>query len=136
MIPVKIAADALRHARRIAVFTGAGMSAESGIPTFRDRLTGLWAHTDPMEVATPAAFSADPQRVWDWHVHVAAAVTPARPNPGHLAIAGLAVGGRRVDVITRNIDGLHQAAGSIDVIELHGNLFRLKPFIDEAAASA
>ena len=136
MIPESAMTDALRRARRIAVFTGAGMSAESGIPTFRDRMTGLWAHTDPMEVATPEAFRADPQRVWDWHVHVAAAVTLARPNAGHRAIAGLAASGRQVDVITQNIDGLHQAAGSGAVIELHGNLFRLKPFIDEEAAFA
>ena len=128
--------DALRGARHVTVFTGAGMSAESGIPTFRDRMTGLWAHTDPMEVATPQAFRANPQRVWDWHVHVAAAVSTARPNDGHRAIAGLAATGRRVSVVTQNIDGLHQAAGSNAVIELHGNLFRLKPFVDEAAAFA
>lgn len=134
--PIAAAVDALRRARRVAVFTGAGMSAESGIPTFRDRMTGLWAHTDPMEVATPQAFRANPQRVWDWHVHVAAAVTAARPNPGHRAIAEFAASGRAVDVITQNIDNLHQAAGSQAVIELHGNLFRLKPFVDEEAAFA
>lgn len=126
----------LRRARHIAVFTGAGMSAESGIPTFRERMTGLWARTDPMEVATPRAFRADPQRVWDWHVNVAAAVRNARPNAGHRAIAALAAGGRRVSVVTQNIDGLHQAAGSEAVVELHGNLFRLKPFVDEDAAFA
>lgn len=135
-MPLTAAVDALRRARRIAVFSGAGVSAESGIPTFRDRMTGLWAHTDPMEVATPQAFRADPQRVWDWHVHVAGAVTAARPNPGHLAIAGLAGSGREVTVITQNIDNLHQAAGSAGVVELHGNLFRLKPFVDEEAAFA
>lgn len=128
--------DDLRRARHLAVFTGAGMSAESGIPTFRDRMTGLWARTDPAEVATPQAFRANPQRVWDWHVHVAAAVREAKPNPGHDAIAALATGGRRVSVVTQNIDGLHQAAGSAEVIELHGNLFRLKPFIDTDAAFA
>jgi NAD-dependent deacetylase len=87
-----------------------------------------------MEVATPQAFRADPQRVWDWHVHVAEAVRTAQPNAGHLAIASLAATGRQVSVVTQNIDGLHQAAGSEAVIELHGNLFRLKPFIDETAA--
>ena len=128
--------SALRDASHIVVFTGAGMSAESGIPTFRDRMTGLWAHTDPAEVATPEAFRANPQRVWDWHVHVAAAVREAKPNAGHAAVAALAASSRRVSVVTQNIDGLHQAAGSCEVIELHGNLFRLKPFIDEEAVFA
>jgi NAD-dependent deacetylase len=99
-------------------------------------MTGLWAHTDPMEVANPDAFRANPQRVWDWHVHIAGAVSAAKPNPGHEAIARLAARGPRVNVITQNIDGLHSAAGSSEVIELHGNLFRLKPFVDEAAAFA
>ena len=128
--------DRLRRAHHLVAFTGAGMSAESGIPTFRDRLTGLWAHTDPTEVATPQAFRRDPQRVWDWHVDVAAAVSAARPNAGHQALAALAGTGRRLSVITQNIDSLHQAAGSREVIELHGNLFRLKPFVDEEAAFA
>jgi NAD-dependent deacetylase len=128
--------DRLRRARQLVVFTGAGMSAESGIPTFRDRLTGLWAHTDPTEVATPQAFRRDPQRVWDWHVHLASAVGAAQPNAGHRAIAELAGKRPRVSVVTQNIDGLHQAAGSREVIELHGNLFRLKPFVDEDALFA
>lgn len=128
--------DRLRQAQHLVVFTGAGMSAESGIPTFRDRLTGLWAHTDPTEVATPQAFRRNPQRVWDWHVHVASAVRAAQPNAGHRAIAALAGTGLRVSVVTQNIDNLHQAAGSREVVELHGNLFRLKPFVDEAAAFA
>lgn len=128
--------ERLRQAERLVVFTGAGMSAESGIPTFRDRMTGLWAHTDPMEVATPQAFRDNPQRVWDWHVHVAAAVAVARPNDGHRAIAEFANRGRHVSVITQNIDSLHQAAGSRAVIELHGNLFRLKAFVDDEAAFA
>lgn len=110
------------------------MSAESGIPTFRDRMTGLWARTDPMEVATPQAFRANPQRVWDWHVHFAAAAGAARPNAGHHAVARLGARGARVSVVTQNIDNLHQAAGSSEVVELHGNLFRLKPFVDEEAA--
>jgi NAD-dependent deacetylase len=126
--------EALRRARHLVVFTGAGVSAESGIPTFRDRLTGIWATTDPAEVATPQAFRSDPQRVWDWHVHLASTMSVARPNAAHQAIAALADKGLRVTVITQNIDSLHQAAGSSDVIELHGNVFRLKAFVDEAAA--
>lgn len=127
---------ALRQAQHVVVFTGAGVSAESGIPTFRDRLTGVWAHTDPAEVATPQAFRHDPQRVWDWHVHLAAAMRVARPNAAHQAIATLATRGLRISVVTQNIDSLHQAAGSATVIELHGNLFRLKAFVDAEAAFA
>jgi len=121
---------------KVVIFTGAGMSAESGIPTFRDRLTGLWAHTDPMEIATPWAFRADPQRVWDWHVHLAGAVRAAKPNTGHRAVADLERCGVELTVITQNIDNLHQHAGSTKVIELHGNLLRLKSFVDEEAAFA
>lgn len=121
----------LQQARHIAVFTGAGISAESGIPTFRERFTGLWANTDPQEVATPEAFRANPQRVWDWHVHLAGTVRRAAPNPGHEVIAQLQGAVDKVTVITQNIDALHHAAGSRDVLELHGNLFRLAPFVDE-----
>ncbi|MDP1611367.1 MAG: Sir2 family NAD-dependent protein deacetylase [Sulfuritalea sp.] len=126
----------LRAVRRVVVFTGAGMSAESGIPTFRDRSTGLWAQVDPMEIATPWAFRADPQRTWDWHVHLAEAVRAARPNAGHAAIAALERAGLEVTVITQNIDALHHRAGSREVIELHGNLLRLKSFVDEDATFA
>jgi NAD-dependent deacetylase len=121
---------------KVVVFTGAGMSAESGVPTFRDRQTGLWAHTDPMEIATPRAFRADPRRVWDWHAHLAEAVRAAAPNAGHRAVADLERRGAGVTVITQNIDNLHQRAGSANVIELHGNLLRLKSFVDEEAAFA
>jgi NAD-dependent deacetylase len=126
----------LRDARHVALFTGAGMSAESGVPTFRDRFEGLWAKVDPQEVATPWAFRANPQFVWDWHVHLAEKVRAARPNPGHEAIARLRTLVERVSVITQNIDNLHQNAGSLPVMELHGNLFRLKSFVDEAEAFA
>ncbi len=135
MLDPALIAD-LRAARRIVVFTGAGMSAESGIPTFRERLTGLWAQVDPMEIATPWAFRADPQRVWDWHVHLAEAVRAARPNAGHEAIAALEQAGLDVTVITQNVDALHHRAGSRAVVELHGNLLRLKSFVDEEAAFA
>ena len=122
--------------RKVVVFTGAGMSAESGVPTFRDRQTGLWAQVDPMEIATPWAFRADPQRVWDWHAHLAGAVRAAAPNAGHRAVAELARRGVEVTVITQNIDNLHQQAGSASVVELHGNLLRLKSFVDQDAAFA
>ncbi len=126
----------LALAEHIAVFTGAGMSAESGVPTFRDRFEGLWAKYDPMDVATPWAFKANPQFVWDWHVQLADTVRKARPNAGHHAVASLQSVVKKVSVITQNIDNLHQAAGSQNVLELHGNLFRLQPFIDEEAAFA
>ncbi len=122
--------ERLRAVKHCVVFTGAGMSAESGIPTFRDRAQGLWAKVDPAEVATPYAFRKNPQFVWDWHVHLADAVRRARPNDGHAAVARLQQFIPRVTVITQNIDNLHQAAGSRNVIELHGNLMRLKAFVD------
>jgi NAD-dependent deacetylase len=126
--------DTLRHrlhvCKKIIVFTGAGISAESGIPTFRDRFEGLWAHYDPQDIATPHAFRANPQLVWDWHVHLAETIRRARPNPGHVAVACLQRHVPNLTVVTQNIDNLHQAAGSCEVVELHGNLFRLKAFID------
>lgn len=126
----------LKQAEHITVFTGAGMSAESGIPTFRDCFEGLWAKYDPMDVATPRAFQAHPQLVWDWHVQLAETVRRAIPNAGHRAVAQLQAAVKKVTVVTQNIDNLHQAAGSTEVIELHGNLFRLKPFNDEEALFA
>lgn len=126
----------LREIGKVVIFTGAGMSAESGIPTFRDRMAGLWAQVDPMEIATPWAFRADPQRTWDWHVHLADKVRAAQPNAGHRAIAALEQAGLEVTVITQNVDALHHRAGSRAVVELHGNLLRLKSFVDEDAAFA
>lgn len=130
-----IAADAvvararawLREAGRVVVFTGAGVSAESGIATFRDALTGLWARFDPQALATEAGFRADPALVWRWYAERRAAVAKARPHAGHAAIAAYeARGGRRVDVVTQNVDGLHRRAGSRNVLELHGDITRVK----------
>lgn len=123
-----------QHAKDVVIFTGAGMSAESGVPTFRDRGTGLWENVDPLEVATTKAFRDHPQRVWDWHAHLADAVRQASPNAGHLAVSELQKKVSRVTVITQNIDNLHQEAGSLDVIELHGSLLRLKAFVDVESA--
>jgi NAD-dependent deacetylase len=111
---------------RIVVFTGAGISAESGVPTFRDALTGLWSHYHPEELATPQAFRRDPKLVWDWYAWRRELVSNAQPNPAHRALVTLE---RRVPtftLITQNIDGLHRRAGSQRVLELHGNLFRTK----------
>ena len=122
--------DRLRTCRKLVVFTGAGVSAESGIPTFRDAQTGLWAKFNPQEVASTEAFRNNPQLVWDWYVHRAEFVSKAEPNAGHRAIARLQSLVPEVTVITQNIDGLHQKAGSQNVMELHGSLFRLKAFVD------
>lgn len=122
--------DKLRASRKAVVFTGAGMSAESGIPTFRDAQTGLWAKFNPQEVASAEAFRSNPQLVWDWYVHRAEFVRKAQPNAGHRAVARLQDLITDLTVITQNIDSLHQQAGSRDVIELHGSLFRLKAFVD------
>jgi NAD-dependent deacetylase len=118
--------DALACAGRIAALTGAGVSAESGVPTFRDALTGIWARFDPMDLATPAAFARDPRRVWDWYAMRRAMVGRAVPNAGHAALAELARRTPRFVLATQNVDGLHQRAGSLDVIELHGNIMRVK----------
>jgi len=122
--------DKLRSCRKVAVFTGAGMSAESGIPTFRDAQTGLWAKFNPQEVASTEAFRNNPQLVWDWYVHRAEFVRKAEPNDGHKAVAKLQSLLPEVTVITQNIDNLHQKAGSKEILELHGSLFRLKAFVD------
>lgn len=122
--------DKLRACKSLVVFTGAGMSAESGIPTFRDAQTGLWAKFNPQEVASAEAFRKHPQLVWDWYVHRAEFIRKAEPNAGHLAVAKLQTLVAKVTVMTQNIDNLHQKAGSNYVLELHGNLFRLKAFVD------
>lgn len=125
-IDIAGAARLLRKARSVGVLTGAGISAESGIPTFREAMTGIWATFDPEELATMEAFRRQPKMVWDWYAERRASVRQARPNAGHLALVELE---RRVEsftLITQNIDGLHQAAGSQNVVELHGNIGRVK----------
>lgn len=114
----------LRAARRVTVLSGAGMSAESGIPTFRDAMTGLWARYRPEDLATPAAYRRDPALVWRWYAWRRRLVNEAEPNAGHLAVAELEHRIPAVAVVTQNVDGLHRRAGSTDVIELHGNLTR------------
>ena len=126
----------LKQAEHVLIFTGAGVSAESGIKTFRDHSTGLWEGVDPMQVATPEAFAENPQRVWDFYVARAETVRKAAPNAAHLAIAQLSAAVKRLTLVTQNVDGLHQKAGSKAVLELHGNIFKLKPFDNEEAAFA
>ena len=121
---VERAATALRKARHACVLTGAGMSAESGIPTFRDPLTGLWARFRPEELATPEAFERDPKLVWDWYEWRREIVRGSEPNPGHFALVGIERRVPRFTLVTQNVDGLHQRAGSRDAIEYHGNILR------------
>ena len=115
------AARLIAQAQHIAVLTGAGVSAESGIPTFRG-FGGLWRGRDPMSLATPEAFAADPALVWDFYNWRRQIVREAAPNPAHIALAELAQRVPRLTLITQNVDRLHQRAGSRDVLELHGNL--------------
>ena len=117
---------ALRDAGHVAVLTGAGVSAESGVPTFRDAQTGLWATFNPLELATPAAFARNPKRVWDWYSMRRAMVREVAPNPGHVALAALEARVPQFLLATQNVDGLHQRAGSRRVVELHGNITRVK----------
>ncbi|MET8836047.1 NAD-dependent deacylase [Micromonospora sp. NPDC004540] len=117
------AATLLAGARRLVVFTGAGMSAESGVPTFRDALTGLWAQFDPQALATPEAFRADPALVWGWYEWRRGAVRRAEPNPGHRAVAAMAARVPDTVVVTQNVDDLHERAGSATPVHLHGSLF-------------
>lgn len=124
-------ATIIRTARHIAVLTGAGVSAESGIPTFRDALTGLWATFNPQELATPEAFERNPRMVWEWYDYRRQLLADAQPNPAHLALAELERRVPRMTLITQNIDSLHQRAGSQNVVELHGNLQRSKCFHED-----
>lgn len=103
--------------------TGAGVSAESGVPTFREAQSGLWQRFRPEELATVAAFRKDPHTVWAWYEWRRELVGRALPNPGHVALAELAGLVPRFTLVTQNVDGLHQRAGSQPVIEFHGNLF-------------
>lgn len=119
------AASLVAQSRAIAVLTGAGVSAESGIPTFRG-LGGLWKGRDPMSLATPEAFAANPELVWEFYNWRRDMVSRANPNPAHFALARLAATNTAVTLITQNVDRLHQRAGSRDVLELHGNLFDVR----------
>ena len=129
---VERARELLEHATSVAVLTGAGISAESGIPTFRDALTGLWEKFRPEELATPEAFEANPKLVWDWYAWRRAAVAKAAPNAGHAALVEIERRCREHEIdftlVTQNVDGLHREAGSHRVVELHGNIRRVKCF--------
>jgi NAD-dependent deacetylase len=116
----------LRTARRVAALTGAGVSQESGLRTFRDAQTGLWAEHKPEDLASPQAFARDPKLVWDWYAWRREAIKGVRPNAGHDALVELAKRIPGFTLITQNVDGLHRMAGSPQVIELHGNIQRVR----------
>jgi NAD-dependent deacetylase len=117
------AAATLAEARRVVVFTGAGISAESGVPTFRDDLTGLWALYEAEELATPEAFHRDPDLVWGWYEWRRTRVRQAKPNAGHFATAEIEAMVPGSVVVTQNVDDLHERAGSPAPLHLHGSLF-------------
>lgn len=122
------ATDALRASKKIVFFTGAGVSAESGIPTFRDKLTGLWTKHDPQRLETADAFRENPALVWSWYLWRRHQVCQAKPNLAHLSIPWLANAGWDVSVVTQNIDDLHERAESSAVVHLHGSLMDVKCF--------
>ncbi|MFN8688106.1 MAG: SIR2 family NAD-dependent protein deacylase [Acidobacteriota bacterium] len=123
MDPVSDARRMISESARIIALTGAGMSAESGVPTFRGR-GGLWRNYEPQQLATPEAFARDPLLVWEWYNWRRAAIHEAQPNAGHKALAALEQTGRHVTIITQNVDSLHSRAGSTHVIELHGSIWK------------
>jgi NAD-dependent deacetylase len=116
--------ETLRAATRVVVFTGAGVSAESGVPTFRDKQTGLWENFDAADLATPHAFQRDPPLVWGWYEWRRATVLKSEPNAGHRAIAAMENRVPHFTLITQNVDDLHERAGSAKVIHLHGEISR------------
>ncbi len=125
---IEQAAQHLKNSHFVAVLTGAGVSKESGVPTFRDALDGLWAKYNPEELATPMAFQRNPKLVWDWYTYRRELVGGAQPNPGHYALAQLEQLVPAVLVITQNVDDLHEQAGSSNIIHLHGSIAQNKCF--------
>ena len=145
---IQFAAELLQRAQRTVVLTGAGLSTPSGIPDFRSEGTGLWAHEEPLAVASLATFRTHPEKFYAWFRPLAAQIFEARPNAAHLELARLEREGRLATVVTQNIDMLHQKAGSNNIIEMHGSLSTmsctqcfqkvdslpyLKPFVDQGA---
>lgn len=125
MLAIENARALLKSAKNIAVLTGAGISAESGIPTFRGA-AGLWKQFRPEQLATPEAFSRDPQTVWEWYHWRRKLIAGAKPNAGHLALARLEQRAPKFTLVTQNVDGLHQAAGNKAVLELHGSIWTVR----------
>ena len=124
-------AEVLKKCRALAVSTGAGISKESGIPTFRDAQEGLWANYDPQQLATPEGFRSNPELVWQWYNTRRKKIGDCKPNPGHYALVELEKAIPEFTLITQNIDNLHRKAGSKNIVEFHGNVFRFKCFDNE-----
>lgn len=117
--------ERLKDSGPVAVLTGAGVSAESGVPTFRGA-GGLWKNYRAEELATPGAFAQDPALVWQWYNWRKSELKALKPNPAHEAIAAMEEAGSDFRLVTQNVDGLHAQAGSKDPIELHGNIWRTR----------
>jgi len=120
----------LSSAASIAVLTGAGISAESGIPTFRGP-GGLWKNFRAESLATPEAFARDPRLVWEWYDWRRAIISTAEPNAGHLALAAVERQAARFTLVTQNVDGLHDRAGSVNILKVHGDIWTLRCTICE-----
>ncbi|GAC1387154.1 MAG: NAD-dependent deacylase [Herpetosiphon sp.] len=132
VIPTEVV-DIVRTAQRVVVLTGAGISAESGVPTFREAQTGIWQSYDPRDLATPQGFARNSRLVWEWYAWRRKLMERAMPNLAHFGLVDLEQHVPEFLLITQNIDGLHWSAGSRDMVELHGNIRRTKCF-DEGTA--
>jgi len=117
--------ERLARAKNVMAITGAGISAESGIPTFRDD-KGLWKEFNPLDYATREAFRRDPVKVWKWYDERRQNAAAARPNPAHTTLAKLEQAGKRVFIVTQNVDDLHEQAGSREVVHIHGSYWRIR----------
>lgn len=122
---IQAVAGLLRQKPRVAVLTGAGISAESGVPTFRGQ-DGLWKQFRAEDLATPEAFNRDPVLVWEWYDWRRGIIAAKEPNPGHLTLARWESVFPRFVLITQNVDGLHEKAGSKNILELHGNIWKMR----------
>lgn len=125
--------QSLREARRIVALNGAGISAESGLATFRDAQTGLWSKFKPEELATAEAFQRDPKFVQSWYAWRRENALKAEPNAGHLALAEMEKRAPEFLLVTQNVDGLHARAGNKRIVELHGNIHRFRCFENDCA---
>jgi NAD-dependent deacetylase len=123
--PLEAARDRVAHSDNIMVISDAGISAESGVPTFRGA-DGLWNEFDPEEYATPQAFARDPVKVWKWYDRRRQEMARAKPNAAHLTLARLEREGRRVFIVTQNVDDLHEQAGSSEVTHIHGSMWHVR----------
>jgi NAD-dependent deacetylase len=126
--------QSLRTAKKIVVLTGAGISAESGLATFRDAQTGLWSKFKPEELATAEAFQRNPKLIWDWYAWRREQALEAEPNAGHFALAEMEKRAPEFLLVTQNVDGLHTRAGSKRIVELHGNIHRFRCFANDCTS--